>query len=131
MTYFRQGKNPRDLSWTTIYRRNHKKGIQEQFKKSKRKRAKKLLKSIVGASADYIKSQQDQTKEQRAQILKAAKKAEDERRKKVQEKKAIAAKKRDEKTKAVKNQKTTATTGQPKTAIPKHQNKNKGKVNSK
>ena len=128
MSYFRSGKNPRDLTWTTIYRRNHKKGILEQFKKSKRKKAKKLLKSIVGASVDYIKSQQDQTAEQRTQILKAAKKAEEERRKKIKAKKDASSKKKDEKQKDVKKQKTST---QSKVSIPKHQNKNKGKTSSK
>lgn len=127
LEFFLKGKNPRDLTWTTQYRRNHKKGIVEEYKKSKKKKVKKAeTKGIIGASVEFINAQKGQTAEQRQQILAAAKKAEAEKRKKIREKKEAATKKKEEATKSKKTEtKPTAKTTGGKTTGPKTQKQHK------
>lgn len=125
--YFLAGKNPRDLSWTTQYRRNHKKGIVEEYKKSKKKKVKKAeTKGIMGASIEFINAQKAQTEEQRQQILAAAKKAEAEKRKKLREKKDSAQKKKEDQSKTQKKTETKPQGGkQGKSTVPKTQKQHK------
>ncbi|KAI4749915.1 hypothetical protein E4T44_14975, partial [Aureobasidium sp. EXF-8845] len=74
---FLQRKNPRKISWTVLYRRQHKKVtdglfvIQEVAKKRTR-RTVKNQRAIVGASLDVIKERRSQRPEARAAARAAA-----------------------------------------------------------
>ncbi|OGM48372.1 hypothetical protein ABOM_003485 [Aspergillus bombycis] len=74
---FLQRKNPRRISWTVLYRRQHKKGISEEVAKKRTRRAVKSQRAIVGASLDVIKERRNQRPEARAaarqQAIKEAK----------------------------------------------------------
>ncbi|KAF2131143.1 hypothetical protein P153DRAFT_430376 [Dothidotthia symphoricarpi CBS 119687] len=63
---FLQRKNPRKISWTTLYRRQHKKGISEEIAKKRTRRTVKHQRAIVGASLDVIKERRSQRPEARA-----------------------------------------------------------------
>lgn len=52
---FLQRKNPRRISWTVLYRRQHRKGISEEVAKKRTRRTAKSQRAIVGASLDVIK----------------------------------------------------------------------------
>ncbi|KAF7548089.1 hypothetical protein G7Z17_g7291 [Cylindrodendrum hubeiense] len=52
---FLQRKNPRRISWTVLYRRQHRKGISEEVAKKRTRRTVKAQRGIVGASLDVIK----------------------------------------------------------------------------
>ncbi|ODV90784.1 hypothetical protein CANCADRAFT_2510 [Tortispora caseinolytica NRRL Y-17796] len=52
---FLQRKNPRQVSWTVLYRRMHKKGITEEVAKKRARKVVKKQRAIVGASLDVIK----------------------------------------------------------------------------
>ena len=88
---FHKKRNPRVISWTVLYRKQHKKGSEEQSKRSRKRRAKKIERGIAGVSLEAIRAQKNQSVAQRNQIRAATKTAEKEQRKKV------AAKKSDEK----------------------------------
>ncbi|KAF2830015.1 hypothetical protein CC86DRAFT_367896 [Ophiobolus disseminans] len=62
---FLQRKNPRKISWTTLYRRMHKKGISEEIAKKRTRRTVKHQRAIVGASLDVIKERRAQRPEAR------------------------------------------------------------------
>ncbi|KAF3046845.1 60S ribosomal protein L24 [Didymella keratinophila] len=62
---FLQRKNPRKISWTTLYRRQHKKGISEEVAKKRTRRTVKHQRAIVGASLDVIKERRSQRPEAR------------------------------------------------------------------
>ncbi|KAE8349017.1 ribosomal protein L24e-domain-containing protein [Aspergillus coremiiformis] len=74
---FLQRKNPRRISWTILYRRQHKKGISEEVAKKRTRRVVKSQRAIVGASLDVIKERRNQRPEARAaarqQAIKEAK----------------------------------------------------------
>ncbi|KAL7916180.1 60S ribosomal protein L24a [Trichoderma velutinum] len=89
---FLQRKNPRRISWTVLYRRQHRKGISEEVAKKRTRRAVKSQRAIVGASLDVIKERrsmrpevrtaarveairQDKEKKAAAQAVKKAEKA--------------------------------------------------------
>ncbi|OBA19203.1 hypothetical protein METBIDRAFT_220105 [Metschnikowia bicuspidata var. bicuspidata NRRL YB-4993] len=57
---FQQRKNPRKISWTVLYRRQHKKGITEETKKRRTKKTVKHQRPIEGASLDFIKEKRNQ-----------------------------------------------------------------------
>merc|ERR1712187_85120 len=59
-------KNPRRISWTVLYRRQHKKGISEEVAKKRTRRVVKSQRAIVGASLDVIKERRNQRPEARA-----------------------------------------------------------------
>ncbi|KAB2575743.1 60S ribosomal protein L24 [Lasiodiplodia theobromae] len=63
---FLQRKNPRRIAWTTLYRRQHKKGISEEVAKKRSRRTVKHQRAIVGASLDVIKERRSQRPEARA-----------------------------------------------------------------
>ncbi|ODM21022.1 60S ribosomal protein L24 [Aspergillus cristatus] len=63
---FLQRKNPRRISWTVLYRRQHKKGISEEVAKKRTRRVVKSQRAIVGASLDVIKERRNQRPEARA-----------------------------------------------------------------
>ncbi|KAL9625624.1 MAG: hypothetical protein Q9160_000337 [Pyrenula sp. 1 TL-2023] len=69
---FLQRKNPRRISWTTLYRRQHRKGISEEVAKKRTRRAVKHQRAIVGASLDVIKERRSQRPEARAAARQAA-----------------------------------------------------------
>lgn len=52
---FKQRKNPRRISWTVLYRRQHKKGISEDTSKKRSRKTIKHQRAIVGASLELIK----------------------------------------------------------------------------
>ncbi|KEZ39266.1 hypothetical protein SAPIO_CDS9938 [Scedosporium apiospermum] len=63
---FLQRKNPRRIAWTTLYRRQHRKGISEEVAKKRTRRAVKSQRAIVGASLDVIKERRTMRPEARA-----------------------------------------------------------------
>ncbi|KAF3008871.1 hypothetical protein E8E13_011017 [Curvularia kusanoi] len=69
---FLQRKNPRKISWTTLYRRQHKKGISEEVAKKRTRRTVKQQRAIVGASLDVIKERRSQRPEARSAARAAA-----------------------------------------------------------
>ncbi|EEA26933.1 60S ribosomal protein L24 [Talaromyces marneffei ATCC 18224] len=93
---FLQRKNPRRISWTILYRRQHRKGISEEVAKKRTRRAVKSQRGIVGASLDVIKERRSQRPEARAaarqQAIKDAKekKAASESKKKAEKAKSAA-----------------------------------------
>ncbi|KAJ4319901.1 60S ribosomal protein L24 [Neodidymelliopsis sp. IMI 364377] len=94
---FLQRKNPRKISWTTLYRRQHKKGISEEVAKKRTRRTVKHQRAIVGASLDVIKERRAQRPEARSAARAAAikegkdKKAASESAKKAEKAKSAAA----------------------------------------
>ncbi|MCJ1345741.1 60S ribosomal protein L24, partial [Peltigera leucophlebia] len=94
---FLQRKNPRRIAWTTLYRRQHKKGISEEIAKKRTRRTVKQQRGIEGASLDVIKERRSQGANQRTEArLKAIKEG--------KEKKAAAeSKKKAEKAKTAAN----------------------------
>ncbi|KAJ4988773.1 NmrA-like family protein [Stagonosporopsis vannaccii] len=94
---FLQRKNPRKISWTTLYRRQHKKGISEEVAKKRTRRTVKHQRAIVGASLDVIKERRSQRPEARSAARAAAikegkeKKAASESAKKAEKAKSAAA----------------------------------------
>lgn len=52
---FLQRKNPRRISWTVLYRRQHRKGISEEVAKKRSRRTVKAQRAVVGATLDQIK----------------------------------------------------------------------------
>ncbi|KAF3068996.1 60S ribosomal protein L24 [Daldinia childiae] len=99
---FLQRKNPRRISWTVLFRRQHRKGISEEVAKKRTRRTVKAQRAIVGASLDVIKEKRSMRPEARsaarAQAIKESKEKKQE---------AAAAKKSDKAKKA-----TTAAKGQ-------------------
>ena len=96
-------RNPRNTSWTVLYRRKHKKGAEEDVSKKRNKRTQKFQRAVVGATLQDIMAKRNQKPEvrkaQREQAVRAAKDA-----KKQTAKKAPAGDKKAQKAqKAVKN----------------------------
>ena len=98
-------RNPRETSWTVLYRRKHKKGTEEDVTKRRNKRTQKFQRAVVGATLQDIMAKRNQKPEvrkaQREQAVRAAKDA----KKQAATKKAPAAvdKKAKKAEKAVKN----------------------------
>merc|ERR1712012_1078851 len=69
-------RNPRKITWTVLYRRKHKKGIEEDVCT---KRTQKFQRAVVGASLNDILVKRNQKPEvrkaQREQAVRAAKEA--------------------------------------------------------
>ncbi|KAI2472324.1 ribosomal protein L24e-domain-containing protein [Annulohypoxylon bovei var. microspora] len=63
---FLQRKNPRRISWTVLFRRQHRKGISEEVAKKRTRRAVKSQRAIVGASLDVIKEKRSMRPEARS-----------------------------------------------------------------
>ncbi|KAI2610450.1 60S ribosomal protein L24a [Hypoxylon sp. NC1633] len=74
---FLQRKNPRRISWTVLFRRQHRKGISEEVAKKRTRRTVKAQRAIVGASLDVIKEKRSMRPEARsaarAQAIKESK----------------------------------------------------------
>merc|ERR1712107_465730 len=72
-------RNPRKVTWTVLYRRKHKKGIEEDVSKKRTKRTQKFQRAVVGASLNDILAKRNQKPEvrkaQREQAIRAAKEA--------------------------------------------------------
>uniref|UniRef100_A0A0K8TPN5 Large ribosomal subunit protein eL24 n=1 Tax=Tabanus bromius TaxID=304241 RepID=A0A0K8TPN5_TABBR len=70
-------RNPRKVTWTVLYRRKHKKGIEEEATKKRTRRTQKFQRAIVGASLAEIMAKRNMKPEvrkaQREQAIKAAK----------------------------------------------------------
>merc|ERR1711997_1070984 len=72
-------RNPRNTSWTVLYRRKHKKGAEEDVSKKRNKRTQKFQRAVVGATLQDIMAKRNQKPEvrkaQREQAVRAAKDA--------------------------------------------------------
>merc|ERR1711872_983179 len=70
-------KNPREIRWTILYRRLHKKGVEEQEAKRRTRRTQKFQRAVVGASLTDIMAKRNMKPEvrkaQREQAIRAAK----------------------------------------------------------
>ncbi|XP_023303886.1 60S ribosomal protein L24 [Lucilia cuprina] len=70
-------RNPRKVTWTVLYRRKHRKGIEEEATKKRTRRTQKFQRAIVGASLAEIMAKRNMKPEvrraQREQAIKAAK----------------------------------------------------------
>merc|ERR1712215_476870 len=70
-------RNPREVTWTVLYRRKHKKGLQEDVQKKRNKRTQKFQRAVVGATLQDIMAKRNQKPEvrkaQREQAVRAAK----------------------------------------------------------
>ena len=69
---FLMRRNPREIRWTQIYRRLHRKGASEEVAKKKTRKVQKLQRAIVGASLEVIKQKRSEKPEQRAASREAA-----------------------------------------------------------
>merc|ERR1712166_1319750 len=67
----------RKVTWTVLYRRKHKKGIEEEAAKKRTKRTQKFQRAVVGATLQDIMAKRNQKPEvrkaQREQAIRAAK----------------------------------------------------------
>ncbi|KAI1242316.1 60S ribosomal protein L24, partial [Lamprotornis superbus] len=76
---FLSKRNPRQINWTVLYRRKHKKGQSEEVQKKRTRRAVKFQRAITGASLAEIMAKRNQKPEvrkaQREQAIRAAKEA--------------------------------------------------------
>lgn len=67
-------RNPRKVTWTVLYRRKHKKGIEEEAAKKRTRRTQKFQRAIVGASLTEIMAKRNMKPEvrkaQREQAIK-------------------------------------------------------------
>merc|ERR1739838_401707 len=74
---FAMKRNPRKINWTVLYRRKHKKGLQEEVSKKRTRRTAKFQRAITGASLADIMAKRNQKPEvrkaQREQAIRAAK----------------------------------------------------------
>merc|ERR1712018_538223 len=70
-------RNPRKVTWTVLYRRKHKKGIEEGAAKKRTKRTQKFQRAVVGATLQDIMAKRNKKPEvrkaQREQAIRAAK----------------------------------------------------------
>merc|ERR1712137_590026 len=51
----KEKKNPRKIAWTSVYRQLHRKGIQEETKRRRVRKQKRIIRSVVGISVEDIK----------------------------------------------------------------------------
>merc|ERR1712106_591707 len=70
-------RNPRNITWTVLYRRKHKKGLEEDVTKKRTRRAQKFQRAVVGATLQDIMAKRNQKPEvrkaQRERAVRAAK----------------------------------------------------------
>merc|ERR1712083_1096834 len=70
-------RSPRKVTWTVLYRRKHRKGVEEETTKKRTKRTHKFQRAIVGASLNEILAKRNQKPElrkaQRDEAIRAAK----------------------------------------------------------
>merc|ERR1711976_706511 len=76
---FGMKRNPRKINWTVLYRRKHKKGLQEEVQKKRTRRTTKFQRAITGATLNDIMAKRNQKPEvrkaQREQAIRAAKRS--------------------------------------------------------
>merc|ERR1712066_1173485 len=99
-------RNPREISWTVLYRRKHKKGTEEDVSKKRNKRTQKFQRAVVGATLQDIMAKRNQKPEVRkAQREQAVRAAKDQKKQTATKKAPAAADKKAQKAqnKAVKN----------------------------
>merc|ERR1711881_28514 len=105
-------RNPRKITWTVLYRRKHKKGLEEDVSKKRTKRTQKFQRAVVGATLQDIMAKRNQKPEvrkaQREQAIRAAKEAKKTTAKPAAAKKAAPAAKAQKPQKAQKNVKSAA-----------------------
>merc|ERR1739847_60861 len=69
----------RKITWTVLYRRKHRKGIEEESTRKRTKKTQKFQRAVVGASLNDILAKRNQKPEvrkaQREQAIRAAKEA--------------------------------------------------------
>merc|ERR1711976_536216 len=74
---FGMKRNPRKINWTVLYRRKHKKGLQEEVQKKRTRRTTKFQRAITGATLNDTMAKRNQKPEvrkaQREQAIRAAK----------------------------------------------------------
>merc|ERR1711976_619683 len=74
---FAMKRNPRKINWTVLYRRKHKKGLQEEVQKKRTRRTTKFQRAITGATITDILAKRNQKPEvrkaQREQAIRAYK----------------------------------------------------------
>uniref|UniRef100_A0A8C8T416 Large ribosomal subunit protein eL24 n=1 Tax=Peromyscus maniculatus bairdii TaxID=230844 RepID=A0A8C8T416_PERMB len=74
---FLSKSNPRQINWTVLYRRKHKRGQSEEIQKKRTRRAVKFQRAITGASLADIMAKRNQKPEvrkaQREKAIRAAK----------------------------------------------------------
>ena len=58
-------RNPRKVTWTVLYRRKHRKGIEEEASKKRTKRTQKFQRAVVGATLQDIMAKRNQKPEVR------------------------------------------------------------------
>ena len=58
-------RNPRKVTWTVLYRRKHRKGIEEETSKKRTKRTQKFQRAVVGATLQDIMAKRNQKPEVR------------------------------------------------------------------
>merc|ERR1711879_965287 len=58
-------RNPREIPWTVLYRRKHKKGQQEELTKRRTRRTQKFTRAITGATLSDIMAKRNQKPEVR------------------------------------------------------------------
>uniref|UniRef100_A0A2I3G0L5 Large ribosomal subunit protein eL24 n=1 Tax=Nomascus leucogenys TaxID=61853 RepID=A0A2I3G0L5_NOMLE len=62
---FLSKRNPRQINWTVLYRRKHKKGQSEEIQKKRTRQAVKFQRAITGASLADIMAKRNQKPEVR------------------------------------------------------------------
>merc|ERR1712215_50664 len=74
---FLMKRNPRNISWTVLYRKKHRKGTQEEVTKKRTRRTVKFMRPVQGATIQNIVDKRNQKPEvreaQRTSAVKAAK----------------------------------------------------------
>ena len=58
-------RNPRKVTWTVLYRRKHRKGIEEESSKKRTKKTQKFQRAVVGATLQDILAKRNQKPEVR------------------------------------------------------------------
>merc|ERR1739842_35903 len=70
-------RNPRKVTWTVLYRRKHRKGIEADVSQKRTKRTQKFQRAVVGVTLQDIMAKRNQKPEvrkaQREQAIRAAK----------------------------------------------------------
>merc|ERR1712168_1319547 len=70
-------RNPRNISWTVLYRKKHRKGTQEEVTKKRTRRNVKFFRPVQGATMQTIYAKRNEKpevrEEQRNQAMRAAK----------------------------------------------------------
>merc|ERR1711988_796648 len=97
-------RNPRKVTWTVLYRRKHRKGIEEEASKKRTKRTQKFQRAVVGATlADIMVMRNQKPEARKAQREQAVRAAKEQKKQATTKKAPNAADKKAKKAPAVKN----------------------------